>query len=224
MNKYVIVVAGGSGTRMGAPISKQYLPIGGKTILMHTLEVFYTTVSDAQLILVIPAQDFELWDKLCHEYEFKIPHVLVEGGKSRFQSVRNGLNSIHSKNGVVAIHDGVRPFVSPKVITESFEVASKLGSAIAVVTMKDSIRKVDKEGRSNFEDRAGFRLVQTPQTFDLGKIKTAFEVPELSSFTDDATVYEYTGMQVQLIEGNYENIKITTPEDLKFAEFLLLKG
>ncbi len=221
MNKYVIIVAGGSGSRMGAPIPKQYLSVGGKSILMHTLNAFYQAVPEAHLILVIPLLDFDLWRNLCQEHDFKIPHQVVAGGKSRFQSVNNGLGAIHSMDGTVAIHDGVRPFVSKQVILESFEVASKLGSAVAAVKMKDSIRKLNLEGISTFENREQYRLVQTPQTFDLRKIKTAFEVEESPSFTDDATVYEYSGKVVQLIEGNYENIKITTPEDLKYAEFLL---
>jgi 2-C-methyl-D-erythritol 4-phosphate cytidylyltransferase len=221
MNKYVIIVAGGSGTRMGTSIPKQYLSVGDKTILMHTMNKFHQTVTDAQIILVIPPQDFTLWQNLCEAHDFHVPHQVVGGGKSRFQSVKNGLDSISSIDGVVAIHDGVRPFVSENVIVESFEVAKLKGSAIAVVGLKDSIRKIEDNGVSAFENRSKFRLVQTPQTFDLRRIKAAFEVEENDSFTDDATVYEFQGGHVTLIEGNYENIKITTPEDLKYAEFLL---
>jgi 2-C-methyl-D-erythritol 4-phosphate cytidylyltransferase len=223
MNKYVIIVAGGSGTRMGAEVSKQYLPIGNKTILMHTLEKFHQTVPDAFLTLVIPANDFDFWNKLCQDYQFDVPHQLIAGGNTRFQSVKNGLAAIQTTAGIVAIHDGVRPFVSPEVIKNSFEVAQQSGSAIAVVPLKDSIRKVEWDGNSKFKNRKEYRLVQTPQTFHLQKIKIAFEVEENDSFTDDATVYEYQGHSVELIEGNFENIKITTPEDLLFAEFLLTK-
>ncbi|MFN3802377.1 2-C-methyl-D-erythritol 4-phosphate cytidylyltransferase [Belliella pelovolcani] len=223
MNKYAVIVAGGSGTRMGAPMPKQYLPIGGMPVLMHTLRKFARAVSNIKLILVIPENDFELWTELCEQHQFQIPHQLVAGGKSRFQSVKNGLNMISDHEGLVAIHDGVRPFVEAEVIQSSYEVAAKSGSAIAVVALKDSIRKLQDDGKSVFQERQYFRLVQTPQTFQVSKIKKAFEVPELHTFTDDATVYEHQGWQVELIAGNLENIKITTPEDMVYAEFLLSK-
>ena len=221
MNKFAIIVAGGSGTRMGAPVSKQYLEIGGKPILMHTLEVFHNTLPDIRLILVIPERDFGYWADLCGQHQFEIPHSVVNGGNSRFQSVKNGLESIFQEEGIVAIHDGVRPFVNPSVIRESFEVANKSGSAIAVVALKDSLRKLTDDGKSFFQERQNFRLVQTPQTFLLSKIRKAFEVTELYHFTDDATVYEHQGWQVELISGNPENIKITSPEDMVYADFLI---
>jgi 2-C-methyl-D-erythritol 4-phosphate cytidylyltransferase len=221
MNKAAILVAGGKGTRMGAPISKQYLPIGGKPVLMHTLQVFYEVDSSIHLILVLPASDFSYWKELCQEYGFNIPHQLVEGGNSRFQSVRNGLDSITWTEGLVAIHDGVRPFVAKEVISNSFLEAEKSGSGIAVIALKDSIRKLGDDGKSCYQERQYFRLVQTPQTFLLSKIKKAFQVTEIQQFTDDATVYEHQGWQVSLIAGNPENIKITTPEDLQYGEFLL---
>jgi 2-C-methyl-D-erythritol 4-phosphate cytidylyltransferase len=223
MEKYAIIVAGGSGTRMGAPISKQYLEIGGKPILMHTLEVFFTSIPGIHLILVIPQNDFEFWDTLCFQNKFTIPHTIVKGGNSRFQSVKNGLDAINRQEGIVAIHDGVRPFVNPDVIRESFDIAEIRGSAIAVVALKDSIRKLTDDGKSFFQERQNFRLVQTPQTFLLSKIKKAFQVTELYHFTDDATVYEHQGWQVELISGNPENIKITSPEDMLFADFLIKK-
>lgn len=221
--KAVILVAGGKGTRMGGPVSKQYLPIAGKPVLMHTLEAFYQLDASLDLNLVIPELDFSYWKELCLEYDFSIPHQLIAGGKSRFQSVRNGLDALLSKEGLVAIHDGVRPFVNQEVIRESFEVAAERGSAIAVISLKDSIRKVNDAGESNYEERHYFRLVQTPQTFQIAKIKKAFEVEELLQFTDDATVYENQGWEVSLISGNHENIKITTPEDMQYAEFVALK-
>lgn len=223
MNKFAVIVAGGSGTRMGAPISKQYLEIGGKPILMHTLEVFFKTLSDINLILVIPEKDFGFWGDLCSQYQFDIPHAVIKGGNSRFQSVKNGLDSIFHAEGIVAIHDGVRPFVSSQVILESFDVAEKSGSAIAVVALKDSLRKLTDDGKSFFQERQNFRLVQTPQTFLLSKIKKAFDVTELYHFTDDATVYEHQGWQVELISGNPENIKITSPDDMVYADFLVKK-
>lgn len=223
MKKYAIIVAGGSGTRMGAAIPKQYLEVGGQPILMHTLSVFNKTDSSIDLILVIPEHDFSLWNELCHKFGFGVPHRLVKGGKSRFQSVKNGLDAIQDSQGLVAIHDGVRPFVNPNVIAESFEKAEEMGSAIAVVALKDSIRKLTDDERSFFQERQYFRLVQTPQTFQISKIKKAFEAVELHHFTDDATVYEHQGWQVFLISGNHENIKITTPEDMEYASFLFQK-
>lgn len=224
MKKHAIIVAGGSGTRMGSPIPKQYLKIGDKPILMHSLEKFFKTDGSINLILVIPEIDFTYWKSLCKKFNFTIPHQLAKGGKSRFQSVRNGLACITEENGVVAIHDGVRPFVNARVIEESFEIAKSSGSAIAVIALKDSIRKLTDDGKSFFQERQYFRLVQTPQTFLVSKIKKAFESTELHHFTDDATVYEHQGWQVTLIAGNPENIKITTPEDLEYADFLLGKN
>jgi len=224
MDKFAIIVAGGSGTRMAAPISKQYLEMGGIPILMHTLKAFHDADKEMELILVIPAQDFGFWENLCEKYAFDIKHRVVAGGNSRFQSVKNGLNAIASSDGLVAIHDGVRPFVKGEVIKESFTQAQNFGSAIAVIPLKDSLRKLNDKGESVFQERQYFRLVQTPQTFRLSKIKKAFEVQELHHFTDDATVYEHQGWQVHLISGNPENIKITTPEDMEYASYLMEKG
>ncbi|SHO64786.1 2-C-methyl-D-erythritol 4-phosphate cytidylyltransferase [Algoriphagus zhangzhouensis] len=221
MRKAAVLVAGGKGTRMGGPISKQYLPIGGKPILMHTLEVFYKVDPETELILVIPELDFDYWNELVETFGFKILHQVVAGGNSRFQSVKNGLNAITFQEGLVAIHDGVRPFVKPSVIESSFEEAERSGSGIAVISLKDSIRKLTDDGKSFYQERQYFRLVQTPQTFQLEKIRKAFRVTEIPQFTDDATVYEHQGWQVSLIPGNPENIKITTPEDMDYAEFLL---
>ena len=221
MKKAAILVAGGKGTRMGGSVSKQYLPVGGKPVLMHTLEIFAQAEPDIFQILVLPADDFLFWERLCLQHDFTIPHRVVAGGHSRFQSVKNGLESLDFEDGLVAIHDGVRPFVKKEVIRESFRQAAKSGSAIAVVDLKDSLRKVDGSGHSSFQERQYFRLVQTPQTFQIGKIKQAFQVAEMPRFTDDATVYEYQGWQVSLIPGNPENIKITTADDLEYAEFLL---
>ncbi|WP_339752879.1 2-C-methyl-D-erythritol 4-phosphate cytidylyltransferase [Algoriphagus aquimarinus] len=222
-NKAAILVAGGRGTRMGGPVAKQYLPVAGKPVLMRTLSVFYQVDPSIDLILVLPENDFSYWEELCGEYKFSIPHRLVAGGNSRFQSVRNGLNSLNSETKLVAVHDGVRPFVSQAVIEESFEVADLNGSAIAVISLKDSIRKLTDDGKSFYEERQYFRLVQTPQTFQVEKIKKAFAVTELQQFTDDATVYENQGWQVTLISGNADNIKITTPEDMDYAEYIAAK-
>lgn len=220
MNKAAILVAGGKGTRMGTARSKQFLEIGGLPVLMHTIKAFLQAERKLDLILVLPQDQFLLWEELCQEFRFDRPHRIVAGGASRFQSVKNGLNAVNFDRGVVAIHDGVRPFVSKKVIQESFRIAEAQGSAIPVISLKDSIRKVSSDGGSEFQDRQVFRLVQTPQTFQLEKIKQAFLTPESDQFTDDATVYEAMGWQVTLFEGNPENIKITTPEDLEYGDFL----
>ena len=222
MNKAAVLVAGGKGMRMGTSLPKQYLPLDGKPVLMHTLEKFFSADPSLLLILVLPKDDFEYWNSLCVSHAFVLPHQLVPGGESRFQSVKNGLMALPFQEGLVAIHDGVRPFVSEKVIQNSFELAAEKGSAIPVVALKDSLRKVETSGESSFQDRAHFRLVQTPQTFQLKPLLQAFAVEELAIFTDDATVYEHQGWEISLIEGNPENIKLTTPEDLAFAEFLML--
>lgn len=221
MKEFAIIVAGGSGTRMGKPLPKQYLEIGGRPILMHTLSRFHQYSTDLELILVIPETDFSLWKELCHQFQFQIPHRLVKGGNSRFHSVKNGLNAINEHEGMVAIHDGVRPFVTREMIGRGFDEAKASGSAVATIPLKDSIRKTGADGSSRFQKREEFRLVQTPQIFELGKIKKAFDVEEQSHFTDDATVYEYQGWAVKLFDGDVSNIKITTPEDIDFAEFLL---
>ncbi len=221
MNKAAVLVAGGKGMRMGTSLPKQYLPLAGKPVLMHTLEKFFSADPSLLLILVLPKEDFEYWNSLCVSHAFVLPHQLVAGGESRFQSVKNGLMALPFQEGLVAIHDGVRPFVSEKVIQNSFELAAEKGSAIPVVALKDSLRKVETSGESSFQDRAHFRLVQTPQTFQLKPLLKAFAVEELAIFTDDATVYEHQGWEISLIEGNPENIKLTTPEDLAFAEYLV---
>ena len=221
MKKYAIIVAGGSGVRMGAALPKQYLSIGGKPILMRTLSAFSQYPEAIELILVIPFKDFDYWKQLCQDFNFTVPHQLVQGGPSRFHSVKNGLNAITAEEGLVAIHDGVRPFVKQEVIAQSYREAERSGSAVAVVSLKDSLRKVNPHGGTSFRDRSEYRLVQTPQTFKLDQIKKAFEVEEIPQFTDDATVYEYQGWEVSLIEGDLSNVKITTPEDLVYGEWLL---
>ena len=223
MKEFAIIVAGGSGTRMGSTISKQYLEIGNRPILMHTLSRFYKYSVDLNIILVIPVGDFNLWRKLCEQYDFFIPHSLVAGGTSRFQSVKNALTAIEEAEGLVAIHDGVRPFVSQELIAKGYKEARQTGSAITVISLKDSIREINDKDHSISRNRDFFRLVQTPQTFILSKIKTAFDVQEKAIFTDDATVYENQGWLVHLIEGDPGNIKITTPEDRDYAEFMIQK-
>ena len=217
IKKYAIIVAGGSGSRMKRDIPKQFIEVGGLPILMHTLKRFKEADSEIELILVLPESQFEFWNELCSIYP-TVPHQLIKGGKTRFQSGLNGLQVIENE-GLVAIHDGVRPFVSVEIINESFKVAAEKGTAVVSVPSKDSVRV---NGKSI--DRSTVRIIQTPQTFQISLIKKAFETQELSIFTDDASVAEYAGFKIYLIDGNYENIKITTPEDLLWAEVILNAG
>lgn len=222
MNRYAVIVAGGSGSRMGSETPKQFLPIGNAPILMHTIKRFFTSNELVNIILVLPLEQIDRWHQLCEKYSFSIPHLIVPGGKNRFQSVRNGLNSIGVNEGLVAIHDGVRPFISKRIIEETFAAAEKTGNAIAAVELKDSIRLIDKKGNKTV-NREDYRIIQTPQTFKISQIRDAFHKAENDQFTDDASVAEAAGYSIELVDGSYENIKITTPEDLAMAEAILKK-
>ncbi|KAA9347056.1 2-C-methyl-D-erythritol 4-phosphate cytidylyltransferase [Larkinella humicola] len=217
-NRYVIIVAGGSGSRMGVTMPKQFLPIGGLPILMHTIRRFRVYSSAVQILVVLPAEQIPVWEALCRQYQFEEPVLVIPGGKTRFQSVRNGLEQIRAADGLVAVHDGVRPFVTPELIRSGFETADRTGSAVACVPLKDSVRLVQPDGSSLAVDRTSYRLIQTPQTFQLILFKDAFRASEQSFFTDCASVVEYAGYPITLIDGSYDNIKITTPEDLEISE------
>ncbi len=219
---YALIVAGGNGSRMQSATPKQFLPLLGTPALMLTLKQFYNYSSSIKLIVVLPEKEIGQWEKLKKQHGFNIPHAVVYGGATRFQSVKNGLASITESEALVAIHDGVRPLINAAVIAESFKVAQEHGNAIASVPLKDSIRKIT-ENENHAEDRTKYRLIQTPQTFKLSLIKKAYETIEHTSFTDDASVLENTGERIILINGSYDNIKITTPEDLIVAEALLSK-
>ena len=214
---FAVIVAGGSGTRMGGDVPKQFLPVAGLPILMHTLRRFHDYSPALSIILVLPGKDVPYWEELCRTYGFSVPVTVVAGGSTRFQSVRNGLGAIAAEEGLVAIHDGVRPLVPLATIDESFRVAFEKGCAVAAVALKDSIRVVHADGGNQALDRSAYRLVQTPQTFRLPVIRKSFDQPEQPGFTDDASVAESAGFPVTLIEGSYRNIKITTPEDLLWA-------
>ena len=234
MKKYALIVAGGSGTRMQAEIPKQFLLLAGKPILMHTIAQFEkysagNSEEELEIILVLPQEQISFWQELCKKHQFNTPHTIIAGGKSRYQSVKNGLNSIKieensitNSDAIVAIHDGVRPLVSVEVIAQSFEMAENKGNAVVCVPLKDSIRQVNViNNTSQTVNRADFRLIQTPQTFQLSQIKKAYLLPETPELTDDSSIAEKAGFKIYLLEGNYQNIKITTPEDLIFAETLL---
>ena len=219
---YIIIVAGGKGMRMGAEVPKQFLPIGGKPILMHTIESFHEYNPELEIILVLPKSQHEYWKQLCTEHNFNVSHTIVNGGDTRFESSRNGLAAIPDEEiGVAGIHDGVRPFVSKEVIDNCFETARDDFAAIPVLPVTDTIRYVDKQGGGKNVMRSDYRVVQTPQVFDIQLLKQAYNADYQESFTDDASVVESLGCQATMVEGNRENIKITTPFDIIVAEALL---
>lgn len=223
MKKYVIIVAGGKGLRMGGEVPKQFLPIGGKPVLMRTVEAFYQTDAETGIVLVLPQEQQSYWKNLCCQYDFRIPYILADGGCTRFHSVRNGLQVIpdEDSDSLIAVHDGVRPFVSPRVIQECFEAATRWRAVVPVLDMVDSVRQLSEDGSSMAVDRSCLKLVQTPQTFRADILKNAYRQEFTERFTDDASVVEASGVSVALVSGNRENIKITTPFDLKIAEVLL---
>ena len=217
MKKYALIVAGGSGSRMNSQLPKQFIRIGAYPILMQTILQFAKLVPTPEIILVLPEKEIPAWNKLLLEYQFDIKTQIVKGGASRAESVRNGLAAIKDLESVVAIHDGVRPFISPLIISKSYEEAIQKGNAIVAVKLKDSIREVLGD-ENQAKNRANYRLIQTPQTFQTRLIKQAYQHPDLSSFTDDASVAEKSQIKINLIDGDYQNIKITTPEDLLVAK------
>jgi len=218
-NEYALIVAGGKGTRIKSALPKQFIELNGKPILLHTIEAFLKYSSALSIVLVLPEEDFKIWEAICKKFNFNKPIILQKGGETRFQSVKNGLDKIQGE-GLVAIHDGVRPLVSADLIEASFRLAAVHGSAVAAVRLKESIRMTDQDN-TKAVDRSKFRVIQTPQTFDLKLIKKAYQLKEDSSLTDDASVAEKSGHVISLFEGSYENIKITTGEDLIVAEALL---
>ena len=253
---FCIVVAGGKGLRMGADLPKQFLPIGGRPVLMHTLEAFERAIPGIRLILVLPKDQQAFWRDLCRQHHFTLPHTIADGGATRFHSVKNGLRSLssaqpsalrsaqrdapHLENphpSLVAVHDGVRPFVSEEVIRRTFDAARQHGAVVPVIPVVETVRQLlspssrqlhpsltgGEGGGSITVDRSLYRLVQTPQTFQLPLLLRAYEQPYTEAFTDDASVVEALGHPVTLVEGNRENIKITTPFDLTIAEALLSK-
>ena len=218
---YIIIVAGGKGLRMGSDIPKQFLSIGGKPVLMRTLERFRTYSADLQIILVLPEAQQDYWKELCKEYNFQVEYLLANGGQTRFHSVQNGLALIpDDAEGVVGVHDGVRPFPSIEVIRNCYETAREKKAVIPVIPVVETVRHLEGE-TSTTVPRDQYRLVQTPQTFDIQLLKAANRQPYNDGFTDDASVVESYGHAITLVEGNRENIKITTPYDLKIAEVLI---
>ena len=218
---YVIIVAGGSGTRMASSIPKQFLLLAGRPVLMHTIGAFYHSKTNPQIITVLPDEYHAYWEELCVEHEFNIQHLLVKGGQTRFQSVKNGLDTIEEdENALVAIHDAVRPLTKTGIIDLSYANAAINGNAVTAVKSRDTVRQL-RGGISSHLLRDEIYLVQTPQTFGLAQLKKAYEQTFDDKFTDDASVVEAAGFSINLIEGSYSNIKITFPEDIALAEVLL---
>jgi 2-C-methyl-D-erythritol 4-phosphate cytidylyltransferase len=222
--KVAIIVAGGSGSRMGSSLPKQFIEIGGMPILMHTLRLFRDFDPQMHLILVLPETQVDFWEKLCIQFDDfsrKFPHHIVLGGTTRFQSCQNGIQALPARAELVAIHDGVRPFVAQETLKKGFQMAAAKGSAVVAVSPKDSIRMLGEKDENHALNRSQIRLVQTPQIFQKEWLVQAYAQPESHLFTDDASVVEAAGFSISLVEGTYENIKITTPEDLLWANTFL---
>lgn len=219
MIRTALIVAGGKGLRMGSDLPKQFLPIGGKPVLMHTLEAFWRYDAEMRLILVLPEVQQEYWRQLCDKYQFRLPHTIANGGETRFHSVKNGL-ALSADEGLIGVHDGVRPFVSQEVIGRCYDRAVQEKAVVPVIDVVETVRHLTDTG-SETVSRNDYKLVQTPQVFDAALLKQAYAQPYTPFFTDDASVVEAIGVPVCLVEGNRENIKITTPFDLKVATALL---
>jgi 2-C-methyl-D-erythritol 4-phosphate cytidylyltransferase len=222
MKYYAIIVAGGSGNRMQSSIPKQFLLLDGKPVLMHTITAFSECLLKPQILLVLNIDQHKYWNELCMKYNFDIPHQVIKGGIQRFHSVKNGLKAIKGK-GIVAVHDAVRPLISADLITQSFQVAEEKGNCIIGITPTDSVRRLLAAGKSETINRDQLALIQTPQTFEVELLKKAYQAAYRNEFTDDASVAEYAGYKINLIEGERENIKITYSEDLAVASILRKK-
>jgi len=219
MNRSAVIVAGGSGTRMNSDIPKQFLLLQGRPILMHTLEAFHHFDAAIDLVLVLPADQLDSWSDLCRQHSFSVPHRLTAGGETRFHSVKNGLELV-SDSHVVGIHDGVRPLVNSATLQACYNGAEENESAIPVTPVTDSLRRITPEGNQSVL-RSAFRSVQTPQCFQTRLLIPCYNEGFREDFTDDASVFEAAGNKINLVEGNSQNIKITTPQDLMLAEALL---
>lgn len=222
--RYAIIVAGGSGKRFGSEVPKQFLPLEGKAVLMHTIEKF--AQAGATIVVVLPAEHQEMWMAMCKESNFPVTHSIATGGKTRFESVKNGIAAIEDLCAcdLVAVHDGVRPLASVELINRCYDTAKQSGSAIPVVNPSDSIRQVLDDGTSRQLLRSSLRAVQTPQTFKAELLQGAYDVEESPLFTDDASVVESAGHQVTLVDGEVTNIKITTPIDMIIASQIIADG
>ncbi len=219
MKKYVIIVAGGTGTRMNNVVPKQFIELLGKPVLIHTAEKFLSAIPDINIVIVLPLALHEEWSKICEKHNFITSHNVVEGGETRYHSVKRGLELVPDAC-VVGIHDAARPLVSRETILNAYTTAEKLGNACPSIPLNESIRFL--KGVDNCAvDRTHYSIIQTPQCFHSDLIRKAFLKAYKPEFTDDASVLESFGEKINLIEGNRENIKLTTPQDLIIAEALM---
>lgn len=218
---YIIIVAGGSGTRMKSAVPKQFLLLKNKPVLAHTLEAFYQSNIALEIILALPKDWITEWDSLCRKYNIAVPHKIIAGGSTRYESVKNALAVVDNYTGYVGVHDGVRPIVSNELIERCYNIAFEKGNAIPCINLKDSIRKVFPDAHSEVRNRSDYKLVQTPQVFKSSILKAAYKQDYKESFTDDASIVESAGNNINLIPGDSKNIKITEPDDLKIAELYL---
>ncbi|MBN1597168.1 MAG: 2-C-methyl-D-erythritol 4-phosphate cytidylyltransferase [Bacteroidales bacterium] len=219
MKTIALIVAGGAGKRMNSSTPKQFLLLNNLPVLMHTINAFYGYDKQMEIRIVLPEDETETWDKLCKEYNFKTEHKIFKGGETRFHSVKNGLEGI-GKSLLVAVHDGVRPLVSKQTLENCIKTAEEYGSAVPVVDLTESIRKVENHD-SVALNRNFYKLVQTPQVFQSDVLLDAYNIEYEDDFTDDASVVEKAGYKIYLAEGNRENIKITVPQDIEIAQVLL---
>jgi 2-C-methyl-D-erythritol 4-phosphate cytidylyltransferase len=222
MKYYAIIVAGGSGNRMQNVVAKQFLLLNGKPVLMHTLEAFHQCVLNPEIILVLNIHQHSFWKQLCYDYNFNVPHQIINGGAQRYHSVKSGLDSIPDE-GIVAVHDAVRPLVTTELIAQCYEVAKEKGNAIVGLSPTDSVRKIIEGKSSKAIARGSVMLIQTPQVFKIDILKQSYLQDFKESFTDDASVAECAGYDINVIPGERTNIKITYPEDLETAALILNK-
>jgi 2-C-methyl-D-erythritol 4-phosphate cytidylyltransferase len=218
LNTEVIIVAGGTGTRMHETLPKQFLLLGNRPILFYSLEAFYAHNPKTKIVLVLPTRYIEMWQALCEQYDFTIPHLVVAGGETRFHSVKNALAHLHDDT-FVAIHDGARPLVTNNLIERTFRIAFEKGNCIPALSISESLRIVENN-QSKPVDRKDYRIIQTPQVFRTTELRKAYTLSYNALFTDDATVFEWLKKPIHLCEGDPLNIKITLPADLAYAEFI----
>lgn len=223
MERFAILVAGGQGLRMGGDVPKQFLPLGGRPVLMHTIDRFREVFPDMHIIVVLPQGQHDYWHDLCRRHHLEGGFLTAPGGDTRFHSVLNGLNAIPAdvSEGLVGVHDGVRPFVSRDTLRRCYDEAARSGTAVPVVPVVETLRHVSPDGESMTVPRGDYRLVQTPQVFSLALLRQAYRQPYAPQFTDDASVVEALGERITLVEGNRENIKLTTPADLLLAKGIM---
>ena len=219
-DKYAVIVAGGSGKRMKSELPKQFMRLADQPVLMHTLRVFHKFDRELEIIIVLHADYFDLWKSICEKHSCSVPHRVIKGGETRFYSVKNGLEAIDCDNGLVAIHDAVRPLVNKQTIKRCFDSALKYGNALPAISPNESVRTIITGGNKPL-DRENIFMVQTPQVFSVALIKEAYKQKYKPCFTDDASVLEATGEKINIVEGDVLNIKLTTPADIEYAEMVL---